>query len=50
MGILPSEDRPKELELFTMEKKKLHGEPVATFQRLKAAYKKSWRATFCSDR
>jgi len=40
MEYLPSEDRLRELELFSLEKRRLQRDPVVTFQYLKRGSKK----------
>ncbi|PKU43450.1 hypothetical protein llap_6245 [Limosa lapponica baueri] len=50
---LSSEDSLRELELFSLEKRRLRGQLIAAFQYLKGAYKKVGEGCFttaCSDR
>ncbi|GAB0203918.1 hypothetical protein GRJ2_002857400 [Grus japonensis] len=50
---LSSEDRLRELGLFSLEKRRLQGHLIAAFQYLKGAYRKAGEGLFtraCSDR
>ena len=50
---LPSENRLRELGLFSLEKKRLHGDLIAAFQYWKGVYRKAGEGLFirvCSDR
>ncbi|PKU33679.1 hypothetical protein llap_16017 [Limosa lapponica baueri] len=53
MEHLPDEDRLREVGLFSLEKRRLWGDPIAGFQYLKGAYRRAGGALFvrkCSDR
>jgi len=53
MEHLPYEERLRELGLFSLEKRRLHGGLTATFQYLTGTYKKAGEGLFtraCSDR
>ena len=50
---LSYEDRLRQLELFSLEKRRLQGDLLAAFQYLKGAYRKDGEGLFtrvCSDR
>ncbi|PKU44201.1 hypothetical protein llap_5497 [Limosa lapponica baueri] len=53
MKNLSCEDRLRELELFSLEKRRLWGDLIAAFQYLKGAYRRAGEGLFvrkCSDR
>ena len=43
---LPCEDRPRELGLFSLEKRRLQGDFIAAFQDLKGTYKQEGSQLF----
>jgi len=43
---LPYEDRLRELQLFSMEMRRLHGDLIAAFQYLRGAYRKAGEGLF----